>query len=515
MAKRAHPKRKKQPPAAPPPASGPKPPPIGPSEAKRSRGASPWSRFWLLDISWAKWLTFRFTFFTLLAIDAFLQLAHAPRYGAGGFNVQHLPFAPLPEPGRPSINFAHGALCLLFALIAQGVLVRVTLPLAATLYGWAYFSSQLDSFQHHYLMWLVIVVACFVPHRPDPLPPGAAATAPRRLTSWAVRLLLVQVAIVYLWAAISKLTPLWLDGSVLFIQIADGNLRDLVTALGFDHVAKLVLLSELALAAAVWWRPAWLPALVVGVGLHVGVELVGFEIGLFSYLMIAIYLLVIPDRVYFAAAARFPAPRIPALAGWVLAPLALVAVLVLVPLPFGAALALAAVLLIAAFVRDRRALAGWAFVVAAVIPIAVDATTDEAADYYRYWAGAARRMGDQAEARRAYLGLIEVDPDSEYAHFHLGNLDASAGNLDAAASHYVRAQRGAGKGRTRAFAAEAQVRLRQNDPERARAALEHALRVDPADGEARAMLTQLGGTPSPSPSPSTAPTAPPADDQDD
>ena len=247
---------------------------------------------------------FRFAFFALLAVDAFLQLAHAPRYGAGGFNVQHLPGAPLPEPGRASITFAHAAMCLLFALVAQGILTRVTLPLVTLLYGWAYFSSQLDAFQHHYLVWLLLVVLCFVPHAPEPRLPTAAPTTPRHMRSWAIRLVLVQVGIVYLWAAISKMTPLWLDGTAIDIQISDGAaVRGLTASLGFATVAKLVLVAELVLAIAVWWRPAWPVALAAGIGLHAGVELIGLDIGLFSYLMFAVYLLVIPDRAYLALAA--------------------------------------------------------------------------------------------------------------------------------------------------------------------------------------------------------------------
>lgn len=414
-----------------------------------------WNRFWAFELAWVKWQVFRFAFFALLSIDAFLQLAHAPRYGAGGFNVQHLPGAPLPEPGRPSITFVHASLCLLFALIAQGVLPRLLLPLATTLYGWAYFSSQLDAYQHHYLVWLLLVLACFVPRAPDPH---------GRITSWAVRLMLVQLAIVYLWAAISKLTPLWLDGSALFIQVADGEVRGLIDAIGFGTVAKLVLVSELALAALVWWRRAWLPALALGVGLHVGVELVGLEIGLFSYLMFAVYLLVIPDRA-FTAAARAAEPwlgrqvaRVPRLFGWVVGAVMLLVAMLKVPLPFGLPVLLGFALLFVAALRAPRSLGGWAFALAALVPLAVHARTDTAEDYYRYWAGAARRMGDQTGARAAYTGLLEVDPSSEYAHYHLGNLERAQGNLQRALGHYTAAKRSAAPGNTRAAVAEAEVR---------------------------------------------------------
>ena len=486
-------------------ASPPPPPPPPPVAAA---AGNVWTRFWAYEVSWLRWCTFRFAFFALLSIDAFLQISHASRYGAGGFNVQHLPGAPLPGPGRASITFAHAAMCLLFALIAQGVLVRFTLPLATVLYGWAYFSSQLDAFQHHYLVWLLLFVLCFVPSTPDPVLPGAAPFTPRRMTSWALRLALVQVGIVYLWAAISKLTPLWLDGTALDIQISKpGLMRDVADALGVGTLAKLVLVTELALAAAVWWRPAWPFALAAGVGLHAGVELVDLDIGLFSYLMFAVYLLVVPDRFYLAAGRalgpylRRDGGPLSYRAGWVLAPFALIGLYVTVPLPFGLPVLLAFGLLVAAGAFGKR-WAGWAFVLAAAIPITVDATTDTASDYYRYWAGSSRRMGDAADARRAYEGLLEVDADSEYANYHLGNQELDAGRLDSALRYYQRAERGAGKGRTRAFVAEASIHLRREDLTQARVVLERALRIDPADADAQRMLAGLdtaGGAPPPTP----------------
>lgn len=485
-------------------------------------GAAATRGWWWTELTWARWVAFRVCFFGLLAVDAFLQLPHAPRYGAGGFNVPHLSWLPLPEPGRVSITFVHAALCLLFALVAQGALVRVALPLATALYGWAYFSSQLDSYQHHYLMWLVLVVLCFAPRAPAPPPAGAAATAPRRVSTWVVRLLLVQVGVVYLWAGIAKIDPLWLDGSALFVQVKDGAIRDLIAGVGFDRVAVLVLAAELFLAVAVWLRRLWLPALAAGVGLHVGIELVGLEIGLFSYLMFAIYLLLVPDAWFVAAARPLAAARRRAtaalgartavlrLAGWPLALAAVVALLVVVPLPFGAAVALLVALAVtggaAALVGSRPGAAarlGWAVAVAAALPLALHTSTDVASDYYRYWAGSARRLGDEADARRAYRGLLAVDPSSEYAHFHLGKQEAGAGRHERALDHFARAQRAA-PGRGRAHFAEAEVRLRQNDPEAARAALRAGLEREPDHVQAQRLLQDLGGS-------FTPPTRPPRD----
>src|SRR5262245_41548316 len=43
--------------------------------------------FWFgFEVSWAKLLVARVVLFSLLAIDSLMQIEHAPRYGAGGFN---------------------------------------------------------------------------------------------------------------------------------------------------------------------------------------------------------------------------------------------------------------------------------------------------------------------------------------------------------------------------------------------------------------------------------------------
>jgi hypothetical protein len=426
---------------------------------------------------------------------------------------------PLPSPGRASITFVHGALCVLFALVAQGAFTRVVLPIVTVLYGWAYFSSQLDSYQHHYLMWLLLVILCFAPREPDPLPKGASEGAQRTVTSWAFRLALVQCSIVYLWAAIAKIDSLWLDGTALYIQAKDGWFRGMISAIGFDKVAVMVLAGELFLAAALWNRKLWLPAFFIGVGLHAGIEFVGLEIGLFSYLMIAVYLLVVPDVVYRVVAEKVPRVKLPPAlrhVAWPAAVAAMIATFVIVPLPLGASLAFAGVVLVAGaatslFAADRSTgtRLAWAFAVAALVPTVVHLKTDVADDYYRYWAGSARRLGDDKDARKAYAGLLDVDPSSEYAHYYLGKLDADAGRFDAALAHFAAGQRSAPK-RGRSFYAEADVHLRQNDPEKAKAALTAGLAVDP-DPQAQSLLASMGGT---APTTDKKPTTTQDDDQD-
>jgi hypothetical protein len=427
-------------PAAPAPPLIASPPPTRPAVAAAGWGLP---RGFDLDLPWSTWVLFRVVFFALHSVDAVLQLAHAPRYGAGGFNVSQLPFELVPAPTRAGLTFVYGLLAIVFALCAAGVALRVLVPLAAALYGYAYFVSQLDSYQHHYLMFLVLVVLAFVPSAPTERPPGR----PPRLRSWALRLFLVQLGILYLWAAVAKVDPPWLDGTLLRWQI-EGDLdpatpsragsalvRWAATTLGFGFLAHAILAVELVLAIAIWQRRWWYVALPLGVGLHAGIELVDLDIGLFSYFMIASYLLVAPERALAPladAAARATAPlaRLPILAvaggGAVIATLGLLLV-ARHPLPLGGVAAVgAAIIVIAAAIAGRtggvRAIAGRlaaGAAAAAVIPLVL-ASTDVAQDHFRTWAGASRRLKLPTE-RAAYEGLLAVEPSSDYAHYYLGH----------------------------------------------------------------------------------------------
>ncbi|MEZ4403118.1 MAG: HTTM domain-containing protein [Kofleriaceae bacterium] len=456
-----------------------------------------------VEVPWTTWVVFRLVFFGLHAVDAFLQISHAPRYGAGGFNVPHLPFPPLPDPSRAGMTFVYGTLAIGFALIALGVGVRALLPLVAALYGYAYFVSQLDSYQHHYLMWLVLVILCFVPTAPT----SVGADGRGWLRAWALRLVLAQLAILYLWAAIAKLDPAWLDGTLLAQQIKPGRVRRLVAAIGFATMAKLVLATELALAATVWTRRLRWVALALGLGLHVGIELVDLEIGLFSYFMVALYLLLAPAAVpallaQTGAAVIAPLGRVPARFQLGIAAAALTLATVVVirhPLPLAGA---AVVGLLAVAVAVIAARAGG--VAALVRPVAAGAvavglvailltTTDVAADHFRTWAGASRRMHLPTE-RAAYQGLLAVEPRSEYAHYYLGLLDQQAGDTAAALAHFTAAERAAPT-RTRAYLAEAAALVAAGRPADAAAALDRGLAAVPGDAELARRRAALGTPP--------------------
>lgn len=488
-------KRRKSPPA-PIATSGrttaPKPPPVEQPA------------FWFgFEVAWAKLVVGRVVLFGLLAVDALLQIRHAPRYGAGGFNVAQVAGLDALGPTRTLYGIAELINGYLLTLAACGVATRLVLPVATAIYAWLYFGSQLDSYQHHYLVALVLLAACFVPWQ---RPAGATPSTPVR--TWALRLVLVQLAIMYLWAAISKVNTAWLDGTTLGEQIT-GPLRSLIDAtLGIRNASKLVVVGELALAATVWNRRTWRYAAPLGLAFHVGILFSGLEIGLFAWLMIGIYVFVVPDRVWTWLADTPPARAVRDVVRRIAVPGGAQRIAWLGGVVLGTALAFAcrfeharavAIVLAAAFVVGsvRRASLAWlgaAHLFALATWLVVDRTSTVAIDYYRFWGGTSRRLGDSAAAERAYRELIAVAPDEGSAHYQLGKLLLARDAADDGLAELHDAERLEPQ-LARAFVLEARwLATHQRRPE-ALAKARAAAIAEPADPDAHKLVEALERSP--------------------
>lgn len=467
--------------------------------------------FWFgFDVSWAKLWLGRVVLFGLLAIDALLQIRHAPRYGAGGFNVAQLPGLDAIGPTRLVFGIAELCNAYLFMLAACGIATRLVIPIATAIYAWLYFGSQLDSYQHHYLVALLLLLACFVPwQRP------ADAAPDTRVRSWALRLVLVQLGILYLWAAISKLDPSWLDGRTLTNQIG-GPLRSVIDAtIGIRAASWVVVATELTLAATVWRPRAWRFAAPLGSLLHLGIVFSGLEIGLFAWLMIGLYVFVVPDRVWTWLAGRLRIVRELAarVVGWLVAArwiswvLGLAAGIVLsaicrFPHAVGVAQVLAVVMFVGTIVAVVRssphlAVLGLAHALAIGTWVVVDRATTIASDYYRFWGGTSRRLGDLTTAEYAYREMVEVAPSDPAGHFQLGRLLLARNASDEGlAQLHVAEDLEAGK--ARAYVAEARWLASRGRFDEAIAKAREATFAEPNDDDARNLLDALmRGAPTP------------------
>ncbi len=518
-----------------------------------------WRRFWFeFRVPAAKLNLLRVTFFGVLAVDQFTNLAHAPRYGAGGFNVSQLPFLDgiLPMPGRIAIGLLFVLQAYLALRVMMGVAIKGSVRLLAGLYAYTYFISQLDAYQHHYLVFLLLIVACTIPWDEAAHPTGEAPTdGPRTIASWGLRLLTVQLAFLYLWAAISKMSPLWLDGSALSGQLGVPWVRHAIEVVfgsasrgdpgGFAAMAKLIMIAELVLAAGVLIRWMWPAVWLIGMGFHISVELSGYRIGLFSYFMMGLYVLFLPDVVIATGARawhwltdatatglRRAGEAMRPLA-WPLLAIALIAGAALVGvIPLEArwltvgAITLAGLVAAIAGGRRRAQAVAMVHVLACGLILVMQLVDNQTFDYYKFLGGTSRRLGDKQTAAYAYQRLTEVSPDYGPAYFHLGNDARTAGKQDqaldlyrsaemrdppdprpfraAAAIYEARGNQAAALSTLKdceqrvtdgsdCFVAEAQMHRMAGRKAEAATAAQRALQINPRDRAARALLQWARG----------------------
>lgn len=436
----------------------------------------------------------------LLALDMWLTRAsHAGRYGAGGFNVAHWAWL---DAAQPPIEPAYyvgacvltSALCLAIAFADRPP--RWLLALACLVHTWSWAMSMLDSYQHHYLLSIVLAAMVFFPPlradealRASEAPAAAPAAKPAKrkkrkkpapdappprasghpfVRAWSYTLLCASIAIVYAYTAFSKADPEWLAGAALrqVMQYpADGvvpgpganvairTFHGIIEGLG-EHgalfwfvmghsvvVVQIVVCAGYLLAP---WRDAarsrvtqafFFVALGTALSFHVGAELMGLEIGWFSYYMVGYALiamlpgglLVRVARAMFWLVLDLRRER-DALPPW--APLALagVAALALVSAGWTADLpgareasVLAAVLLgagvVAALLRagDARAITGYAVgALLAALGFALCVQLSELRwDYWRNVGGDHRRRGEVEQAYAAYVKANRYAPDGQ------------------------------------------------------------------------------------------------------
>ncbi|MFW5920631.1 MAG: HTTM domain-containing protein [Polyangiales bacterium] len=125
-----------------------------------------WDRYWFGDVSAVRpWLLQRFVLL-LLAFDAWLVMVeHGGRYGVGDFNVPHFGWMTLLQPTpTPGLYVGVVLVCGVLAFtLALGRPSRLLLGVLTALYTWAWAMSMLDSYQHHYLLSLLLLSMVFFP----------------------------------------------------------------------------------------------------------------------------------------------------------------------------------------------------------------------------------------------------------------------------------------------------------------------------------------------------------------
>jgi hypothetical protein len=150
--------------------------------------------------------------------------------------------------------------------------------LTATMAYTLFFDQQLYS-NHLYLATLVLLLLTIADSGARFSLDARRAGNRHQIPEWPIILLKIQVSIVYFYAALLKINPEYLSGAMM---VGFWPLNQLTAlpgggspALLLQFLAVLSILTELFLAAALWFpRTRWL-ALLVGVGFHLMIVFTG------------------------------------------------------------------------------------------------------------------------------------------------------------------------------------------------------------------------------------------------
>lgn len=469
-------------------------------------------RYWLAPIPAVRaWFVLKSTLL-LFAIDIFAgHLRPAWRYGTADFNVAHFPlFDLLPMPTTAlyvGTLTAVGFLAFVAALSPRAP--RPVLIAIAALYFWSWSCSMHDSYQHHYLLSLFFIAFALFPMAstrdlfgwPSEIRPAAskkkkASNAQKRTldealphglvpraSSFGLVLVWITSAVVYGYTAISKTEAEWRSGEALRNLTRNGTTIpraiDFFGAFGLEgdtlwqFLGHSVIGLQVAIALGFLMAPlrdqasgplarglnvGSLVVLTLSLSFHLGAEVMGLQIGWFSWYMILLaFATFLPARmlsalVLFASwpvrevvemvSSREPNPARTAA-------FALMSALLLVPvgmdLDMPGALAGSVVIALGVmgaalyglmrskWLEETRAAAFALMLGAALVPFSIRylggeegmtpagqtaPSNDVRYDYWRFAGGDFRRRGEWARALDAYLKAEEYAPQGQSRRAH-------------------------------------------------------------------------------------------------
>jgi uncharacterized membrane protein YphA (DoxX/SURF4 family) len=163
--------------------------------------------------------------------------------------------------------------------LALGLRTRLAGAVLTIVMAYALFLDQQLYSNHLYLATLVVLLLTIADSGARLSLDARRSSGRERIPEWPILLLKIQVSIVYFYAAILKLNPQYLSGTIMaqfwplreLTALPDGWSLALLAQL----LAMASILTELFLAFALWVpRLRWL-ALVVGVGFHIMIIFTG------------------------------------------------------------------------------------------------------------------------------------------------------------------------------------------------------------------------------------------------
>lgn len=119
---------------------------------------------------------------------------------------------------------------------------------------------------------------------------------PREWAPWALRLIQIQLSVVYVWTVWHKLKgDLWLDGTAIYYATRLQSMTNFPVPVLLDHLFLIKLMTwgalvlEFSLGTLVWFKEFRRPLIIMGLLFHVGIEYM-MSIPFFELIMMALLL---------------------------------------------------------------------------------------------------------------------------------------------------------------------------------------------------------------------------------
>ena len=208
---------------------------------------------------------------------------------------------PLPGPG---MYFYFGLMALLALMIMLGAWYRLSMAGFTILWTGIYLMQKSDYNNHYYLVLLVCFLMVFMPaNRYYSLDvKRKAVTKKLSCPQWVTWIFIAQVAVIYFFAAISKLSADWFSGKFIAIQFSRLSTQHIAGILYGQKWFQLLVcyggfFFDLLIVPLLLWKKTRPYAFLLSCLFHVFNSFT-FRIGIFPYLSIALNLFFLePEKV--------------------------------------------------------------------------------------------------------------------------------------------------------------------------------------------------------------------------
>lgn len=222
------------------------------------------------------------------------------------FEISHMDF--LFDNGYWNIMPSPETYVIITVVLVVSCLIACYRPLSrflslsiAIYYSYLYYSTQIDSYQHHYLVSCLLWIFAIYSHYFN-------SEQNKEYVHSVIRAsICCQMSWVYFWTIITKLTPSFLSGDYVMLIMCERKFLDAVTNVStilsieekmiWALLAYGVVISEVILclgwASAIFCKKYNTFTAILGVILHVSITFSRLKIGLFSYYMIVLYILLL------------------------------------------------------------------------------------------------------------------------------------------------------------------------------------------------------------------------------